>query len=207
MTIKLFSPCPEEDGRTPISNKKFIAPKKKFAPIDKSNMDFELERAKLDVLDETGKLNLVSHSTLTLCKKVDQMIKNQEILIEALVNTVYYTMMNDKFNQIMIGVSSNWEVREKNHKRKGWITLGARPGSLKQERIVKDVIKQCKIKPVPASAEIFLITPELINILISLQWVGVKENKKRILTKDPQINLDLYNKSSQVLACQNSVNW
>ena len=190
MTIKLFSPCPDDDGRTPISNKKFIAPKKKFAPIDKSNMDFELERAKLDVLDETGKLNLVSHSTLTLCKKVDQMIKNQEILIEALVNTVNYTMMNDTFNQIMIGVSSNWEVREKNHKRKGWITLGARPGSLKQERIVKDVIKQSKIKPVPASAEIFLITPDLINILISLQWVGVKENKARILTKDHQISLD-----------------
>ena len=193
MTIKLFSPCPYDDGRTPMSNKKFSTPKKKFAPIDKSNMDFELERAKLDVLDETGKLNLVSQSSLTLCKKVDQMIKNQEILIESLVNTVNYTMMNDKFNQIMIGVSSNWEVREKNHKRKGWITLGARPGSLKQERIVKDVIKQFKIIPVPASAEIFLITPELINILINLQWVGVKENKARILTKDPQLSLDLNN--------------
>ena len=190
MTIKLFSLCPDDDGRTPISNKKFIAPKKKFAPIDKSNMDFELERAKLDVLDETGKLNLVSNSSLTLCQKMDQVIKNQEILIESLVNTVNYTMMNDTFNQIMIGVSSNWEVREKNHKRKGWITLGARPGSLKQERIVKDVIKQSKIKPVPASAEIFLITPNLINILISLQWVGVKENKARILTKDQQISLD-----------------
>ena len=190
MTIKLFSPCPDDDGRTPISNKKFIAPKKKFAPIDKSNMDFELERAKLDVLDETGKLNLVSNSSLTLCQKMDQVIKNQEILIESLVNTVNYTMMNDTFNQIMIGVSSNWEVREKNHKRKGWITLGARPGSLKQERIVKDVIKESKIKPVPASAEIFLITPNLINILISLQWVGVKENKALILTKDHQISLD-----------------
>ena len=190
MTIKLFSPCPDDDGRTPMSNKKFIAPKKKFAPIDKSNMDFELERAKLDVLDETGKLNLVSNSSLTLCQKMDQVIKNQEILIESLVNTVNYTMMNDTFNQIMIGVSSNWEVREKNHKRKGWITLGARPGSLKQERIVKDVIKESKIKPVPASAEIFLITPNLINILISLQWVGVKENKARILTKDQQISLD-----------------
>ena len=190
MTIKLFSPCPDDDGRTPKSNKKFIAPKKKFAPIDKSNLDFELERAKLDVLDETGKLNLVSNLSLTLCQKMDQVIKNQEILIESLVNTVNYTMMNDTFNQIMIGVSSNWEVREKNHKRKGWITLGARPGSLKQERIVKDVIKQSKIKPVPASAEIFLITPDLINILISLQWVGVKENKARILTKDHQISLD-----------------
>ena len=39
MTIKLFSPCPDDDGRTPMSNKKFIAPKKKFAPIDKSHMD------------------------------------------------------------------------------------------------------------------------------------------------------------------------
>ena len=79
MTIKLFSPCPDDDGRTPMSNKKFIAPKKKFAPIDKSNMDFELERAKLDVLDETGKLNLVSKSSLTLCQKMDQVINNQDL--------------------------------------------------------------------------------------------------------------------------------
>ena len=57
--------------------------------------------------------------------------------------------------------------------------------------VKKDVVKQFGIKPVPASAEIFLITPELINILISLQWVGVKQNKKRILTKDPQLSLDL----------------
>ena len=190
MTIKLFSPCPDDDGRTPMSNKKFVAPKKKFAPIDKSHMDFELERAKLDVLDETGKLNLVSNSSLTLCQKMDQVIKNQEILIESLVNTVNYTMMSDTFNQIMIGVSSNWEVREKNHKRKGWITLGARPGSLKQERIVKDVIKEFGIKHVPSSSEQYSITTELINLLISLDWVGVKENKARILTKDHQISLD-----------------
>ena len=43
MTIKLFTPCPDDDGKTPMSNKKFVAPKKKFAPIDKSNLDFELE--------------------------------------------------------------------------------------------------------------------------------------------------------------------
>ena len=58
------------------------------------------------------------------------------------------------------------------------------------EFIIKKGIKESKIKPVPASAEIFLITPKLINILISLQWVGVKENKARILTKDHQISLD-----------------
>ena len=190
MTIKLFSPCPDDDGRTPMSNKKFIAPKKKFAPIDKSNMDFELERAKLDVLDETGKLNLVSNSSLTICQKMDQVIKNQEILIESLVNTVNYTMINDSFNLIMIGVSSDWEEREKKHKRKGWITIDAKPGSLKNEGMVKDVIKHVGIKPLPASTEIFQITPKLVDILISLQWVGVKENKIRILTKDHQISLD-----------------
>ena len=190
MTIKLFSPCPDDDGRTPMSNKKFIAPKKKFAPIDKSHMDFELERAKLDVLDETGKFNLVSKSSLTLCQKMDQVINNQEIIIEALVNTVNYTMINDSFNLIMIGVSSDWEEREKKHKRKGWITIDAKPGSLKNEGIVKDVIKHVGIKPLPASTEIFQITPKLVDILISLQWVGVKENKIRILTKDHQISLD-----------------
>ena len=190
MTIKLFSPCPDDDGRTPMSNKKFVAPKKKFAPIDISNMDFELEKAKLDVLDETGKLNLVSKSSLTLCQKMDQVINNQEIIIEALVNTVNYTMINDSFNLIMIGVSSDWYERQKKHKRKGWITIDAKPGSLKNEGIVKDVIKHVGIKPIPASTEIFQITPKLVDILISLQWVGVKENKIRILTKDQQISLD-----------------
>ena len=190
MTIKLFSPCPDDDGRTPISKKKFLAPKKKFAPIDISNMDFELEKAKLDVLDETGKLNLVSKSSLTLCQKMDQVINNQEIIIEALVNTVNYTMINDSFNLIMIGVSSDWDERQKKHKRKGWITIDAKPGSLKNEGIVKDVIKHVGIKPIPASTEIFQITPKLVDILISLQWVGVKENKIRILTKDQQISLD-----------------
>tara|TARA_Y100000739_G_C20531684_1_gene429232 strand:+ start:395 stop:970 length:576 start_codon:yes stop_codon:yes gene_type:complete len=190
MKIKLFSPCPDDDGRTPISKKKFLAPKKKFAPIDISNMDFELEKAKLDVLDETGKLNLVSKSSLTLCQKMDQVINNQEIIIEALVNTVNYTMINDSFNLIMIGVSSDWDERQKKHKRKGWITIDAKPGSLKNEGIVKDVIKHVGIKPIPASTEIFQITPKLVDILISLQWVGVKENKIRILTKDQQISLD-----------------
>ena len=190
MTIKLFSPCPDDDGRTPMSNKKFVAPKKKFAPIDISNMDFELEKAKLDVLDETGKLNLVNKTSLTLCQKMDQVINNQEIIIEALVNTVNYTMINDSFNLIMIGVSSDWDERQKKHKRKGWITIDAKPGSLKNEGIVKDVIKHVGIKPIPASTEIFQITPKLVDILISLQWVGVKENKIRILTKDQQISLD-----------------
>ena len=56
--------------------------------------------------------------------------------------------------------------------------------------MVKDVIKHVGIKPIPTSTEIFQITPELVDILISLQWVGVKENKNRILTKDHQISLD-----------------
>ena len=191
MTTKYLSPCPDDDGNTFMSRKKLVASKKKFNPINLSSVDFELEAAKLDIQDPTSKLNSLCRLILTQGEAMSQVIKNQEILIESLVNTVNYTMMNDSFNQIMIGVSSNWEVREKNHKRKGWITLGARPGSLNQERMVKDVIKKFKIKPVPASAEIFLITPELINILISLQWVGVKENKMRILTKDPQLSLDL----------------
>jgi len=190
MTIKLFTPCPDDDGRTPMSNKKFVAPKKKFAPIDRSNMDFELEKAKLDVLDETGKLNLVSKTSLTLCQKMDQVINDLEIIIEALVNTVNYTMINDSFNLIMIGVSSDWDERQKKHKKKGWITIDAKPGSLKNEGMVKDVIKHVGIKPIPTSTEIFQITPELVDILISLQWVGVKENKNRILTKDHQISLD-----------------
>ena len=190
MTIKLFTPCPDDHGRTPMSNKKFVAPKKKFAPIDRSNMDFELEKAKLDVLDETGKLNLVSKTSLTLCQKMDQVINDLEIIIEALVNTVNYTMINDSFNLIMIGVSSDWDERQKNHRKKGWITIDAKPGSLKNEGMVKDVIKYVGIKPIPSSTEIFQITPELVDLLIRLQWVGVKENKIRILTKDHQISLD-----------------
>ena len=190
MSIKLLSPCPEDDGSTFMGSNKFVAPKKKYNPINLSNMDFELEKAKLDVLDETGKLNLVNKTSLTLCQKMDQVINNQEIIIEALVNTVNYTMINDSFNLIMIGVSSDWDERQKKHKKKGWITIDAKPGSLKNEGMVKDVIKHVGIKPIPASTEIFQITPKLVDILISLQWVGVKENKIRILTKDQQISLD-----------------
>ena len=42
MTTKYLSPCPDDDGNTSIGGKKFVAPKKKFNPINLSNMDFEL---------------------------------------------------------------------------------------------------------------------------------------------------------------------
>ena len=57
MSIKLLSPCPEDDGSTSLSGKNFVAPKKKYNPINLYSIDFELEAAKLDLLDPTGKLN------------------------------------------------------------------------------------------------------------------------------------------------------
>ena len=49
MSIKLLTPCPEDDGSTSLSGKNFVAPKKKYNPINLYSMDFELEAAKLDV--------------------------------------------------------------------------------------------------------------------------------------------------------------
>ena len=123
MSIKLLTPCPEDDGSTSLSGKNFVAPKKKYNPINLYSMDFELEAAKLDVLDPTGKLNSLCRLTLTQGEAMSQVIKNQEILIEALVNTVNYTMMNDTFNQIMIGVSSNWKLEKRTIKEKVGLLL------------------------------------------------------------------------------------
>jgi hypothetical protein len=206
MTIKLLSPCPEDEGNTPMGNfahtensaayKKFVAPKKEYKQIDLSEIDFESEAKNLnkkDILEKLDFLTTLSLSNRHTIHKV--LLKNQETLIESLVNTVNYSAIHKSFNQLQIGFSSNWKVRKKEHVRNGWIILDAKAGSLKEERKVKDVIKEFRLMPVPASKEIFPITPELVNLLISLDWVGIKENKNLILTKDPQLDIDFGNKN------------
>ena len=206
MTIKVLSPCPEDAGNTSMGNvahkensaayKKFVAPKKEYKQIDLSEIDFESEAKNLnkkDILEKLDFLTTLSLSNRDTIHKV--VLKNQETLIESLVNTVNYSAIHKSFNQLQIGFSNNWEVRKKEHVRNGWIILDAKAGSLKEERKVKDVIKEFRLMPVPASKEIFPITPELVSLLISLDWVGIKENKNLILTKDPQLDIDFGNKN------------
>ena len=206
MTIKVLSPCPEDAGNTSMGNvapkensaayKKFVAPKKEYKQIDLSEIDFELEAKNLNKKDLLEKLDFLTTLALSNRETMHKvLIKNQETLIESLVNTVNYSAIHKSFNQLQIGFSSNWEVRKKEHVRNGWIILDAKAGSLKEERKVKDVIKEFRLMPVPASKEIFPITPELVNLLISLDWVGIKENKNLILTKDPQLDIDFGNKN------------
>ena len=206
MKTKYFSTSPNDENNSLMGNaahkensaayKKFVAPKKEYKQIDLSEIDFESEANNLykkDILEKLDFLTTLSLSNRDTIHKV--VLKNQETLIESLVNTVNYSAIHKSFNQLQIGFSSNWEVRRKEHVRNGWIILDAKAGSLKEERKVKDVIKEFRLMPVPASKEIFPITPELVNLLISLDWVGIKENKNLILTKDPQLDIDFGNKN------------
>lgn len=205
MKTKYFSTSPNEENNSLMGNahrensaayKKFVAPKKEYKQIDLSEIDFELEAKNLNKKDLLERLDFLTTLALSNRETMHKVvIKNQETLIESLVNTVNYSAIHKSFNQLQIGFSNNWEVRKKEHVRNGWIILDAKAGSLKEERKVKDVIKEFRLMPVPASKEIFPITLELVNLLISLDWVGIKENKNLILTKDPQLDIDFGNKN------------
>ena len=139
------------------------------------------------VLDSIGQKELLE----LIIKFLRQIDKDLSLIKETVVTTQNYSFMHSKFNQIMIGFSDDWENRLKKHKSNGWILLGSTYGSLKNERIIKRIIKSYEIEPVPASREIFQITPELINLLINFEWVGIKNNKSKILKRHPQLLLDL----------------
>ena len=56
--------------------------------------------------------------------------------------------------------------------------------------MVKTILKYAGIKPVPGTKEQYKITPKLIEVLETVDWVGVKENKYQLLEKDGQLRLD-----------------
>ena len=123
---------------------------------------------------------------------IDNFTYNQNLLIDGLIKSRVYSMMHSTHNQLMIGYSADFVTRRNRHEKAGWIYLGSRPGSQQNdEKVLKRVIKQFGINPVPASTEIFIITPNLIELLINFNWVGILENKSKILTRNPQLTLEL----------------
>ena len=203
MTIsKTYTPCPDDEGNNPLKKtehkinssayKNYVAPKKKKPYFDFKDFDFEVEAQKLDSLDQSGQLKFLVNLVFSQRQTLSRLEKNQNLIIDGLIKTKVYSMMHKTHNQLMIGYSADFVSRRKRHEQAGWIYLGSRPGSQqKDEKVLKNVIKQYGIKPVPASKEIFIISHELIELLVAFDWVGIRENKSKILTRDPQLTLNL----------------
>ena len=203
MTIsKKYSPFPKDEGNNHLKKnehkinssayKNYVAPIKKQQKFDLKNFDFEAEAKKLDSMDQIRQIKFLVNLVLSQQKTLARLENNQELLIHELIKSRVYSMMHSTHNQLMIGYSADFVSRRNRHEKAGWIYLGSRPGSQQNdEKVLKRVIKQFGISPVPASTEIFIITPELIELLINFNWVGIRENKTRILTKNPQLTLDL----------------
>ena len=117
--------------------------------------------------------------------------KKIDLLIGELVTNKVYTFRHEEYNQIKIGYTGDLESRRKRHEAENWIYLGSRPGNQqKDEKMVKTILKYAGIKPVPGTKEQYKITPKLIEVLETVDWVGIKENKDQLLEKDGQLRLD-----------------
>ena len=200
--IKSYSPCPNDKGSNPLGNpghqtnrsayRQYIFQREDEQTIDLKNFDAETESKKLDSMDQSGQLKFLVNLVFSQRQTLSRLEKNQNLIIDGLIKTKVYSMMHKTHNQLMIGYSADFVSRRKRHEQAGWIYLGSRPGSQqKDEKVLKNVIKQYGIKPVPASKEIFIISNELIELLVAFDWVGIRENKSKILTKDPQLTLNL----------------
>ena len=145
----------------------------------------------LDSIEQSDLIKFLVASILNQQKTLQRVETKADLLIDSLVKSKVYSMMHRTHNQLMIGYSADFASRRKRHEQAGWIYLGSRAGTQqKDEKILKNIIKLFGIKPVPASSEIFIITSELIKLLINFDWVGIKQNKSLILTKHPQLALD-----------------
>jgi len=54
---------------------------------------------------------------------------------------------------------------------------------------MKHVLKESGFIPMPCTEEVFEITPELVDILEANGWVGVHDNREKLLEKDLQLDL------------------
>ena len=152
--------------------------------------------------DQNEKINLLMKQNkslrLSINKQNDEINnlkkefgKKIELLIGELVTNKVYTFRHEEYNQIKIGYTGDLESRRKRHEIENWIYLGSRPGNQqKDEKMVKTILKYAGIKPVPGTKEQYKITPKLIEVLETVDWVGIKENKDQLLEKDGQLGLD-----------------
>ena len=98
--------------------------------------------------------------------------------------------MHSKYQQIKIGFTNDFETRRKRHEKDGWILLGYEAGSQQlHEKKIKRILKEAGQKPMPSSSEIFPSNSKVVSILIAAEWVGINENRNKILKKDHQLQL------------------
>ena len=168
---------------------------KKFTP--RLNDEDSHSLGKIDLIDfvlESSSENLNEMDQSTLIKLFVSLIKRNEekmdLLIDGLIKTRVYSFMHREYQQIKIGFTNDWETRKKVHEKAGWILLGSRAGSQQgHEKKIKRILKEAGQKPMPSSSEIFPSNPKVVAILIAAGWVGISENRNKILKKDQQLEL------------------
>ena len=174
-----------------------------YQEVSIDNFDPDNFKYALETKDQNEKINLLMQQNKSLSfsiNKQNEVINNLkkefgkkiDLLIGELVTNKVYTFRHEEYNQIKIGYTGDLESRRKRHEAESWIYLGSRPGNQqKDEKMVKTILKYAGIKPVPGTKEQYNITPKLIEVLETVDWVGIKENKDQLLEKDGQLGIDL----------------
>ena len=204
-----FIPMEECNSNKPkINNAAYIPAPRAEVPYQDVSIDhFDTHnfRHALETKDLTQKINILMCQNKALRfafnKKnnefnafKDGVNKKLDLLIGELVTNKVYSFRHEEHNHIKIGYTGDLESRRKRHESEGWIYLGSRPGNQQNdEKMVKDILKNSGIKAVPGTKEQYEITPKLIDVLETVNWVGIKENRDQLLKKDAQLRLDFKN--------------
>ena len=206
MKTKYFSTCPNDEDNSSMGNvaptensaayKKYVAPKKpEYQFQDLTDADIEKKMSLLDSMDLRDQLKFAitliksqRKSQSQIQESLRRLEKGQSTLMDKLVKTEVYLLMHKKRRCLKIGYSENIDGRLKHH-RKEWIILAHEHGSKQRESRMKQVLKESGFIPMPCTEEVFEITPELVDILEANGWVGVHDNRDKLLEKDLQLDL------------------
>ena len=202
-----FIPMGECNSNKPkINNAAYIPAPRAKVPCQEVSVDhFDTDnfRHALETKDLAQKINILMWQNKALRfafnKKNNEfnafkndVNKKLDLLIGELVTNKVYSFRHEEHNHIKIGYTGDLESRRKRHESEGWIYLGSRPGNQQNdEKRVKTILKKSGIKPVPGTKEQYEITPKLIEVLVAVNWVGIKEYKDQLLKKDAQLTMDL----------------
>ena len=174
-----------------------------YQEVSIDNFDPDNFKYALETKDQNEKINLLMQQNKSLSfsiNKQNEVINNLkkefgkkiDLLIGELVTNKVYSFRHEEHNHIKIGYTGDLESRRKRHESEGWIYLGSRPGNQQNdEKMVKTILKKSGIKPVPGTKEQYEITPKLVEVLVAVNWVGIKEYKDQLLKKDAQLAMDL----------------
>tara|TARA_B100001057_G_scaffold90353_1_gene86579 strand:- start:394 stop:1002 length:609 start_codon:yes stop_codon:yes gene_type:complete len=192
-------------NRPKINNAAYAPAPKAEVPYQEvlvDHFDTDNFRRGLETNNQNEKINFLMMQNKSLresINKQDEVIntlnkdfgKKLDLLIGELVTNKVYSFRHEEHNYIKIGYTGDLESRRKRHESEGWKYLGSRPGNQQNdEKMVKTILKKSGIKPVPGTKEQYKITPKLIDVLETVNWVGIKEYKDQLLKKDAQLVMD-----------------